>query len=162
MEHQRKSDQQQTGNAHERHRQEQAQGQQGMVEIARTNEEAHLRPAPGAAIPLEDPFPAKVRWGLVGGAGIGAVVGLLFARLLLDGALVVPGWAQLYSMNPTTFGFFWMGMGIAFGIVIAGIGTILAATGSEEPGLGAVTSEHARQGQGGPIDMKPRHGDDMA
>ena len=110
----------------------------GMVEMARENERFHLAPAPGAAEPAPDPFPRPVFVGLWLGAIVGGLVGFAFARLLLDGVIAVPGWELLYSMAPPTFTTFWLGMGIAAGIVVGGVGTILFAKSSalaaaEEP-----------------------------
>lgn len=112
------------------------QGNDGMVGMARENERAHLAPAPGAEAPDHRPFPAVLGWGLLGGILVGALAGWVFARLLLGGALVIPGWEQLYSMAPGTFSTFWTGIGIAVGLLIGGVGTILAAPVSSYPGHG--------------------------
>lgn len=97
----------------------------GMVEVARENDRFHLAPAPGAAPPLPEPFPRPVVAGLLLGAAVGALVGFVFARLLLNGSVTVPEWEQLFSMSPGTFSTFWVGTGIALGIVGGGVGTIL-------------------------------------
>lgn len=107
-------------------------GEDGMVAMARANERAHLAPAPGAEPPSRRPFPAIIGWGLLGGILIGAAAGWLFARLLLNGTLVIPGWEQLYSMAPGTFYTFWVGLGIAAGIILGGVGTILATPDSSD------------------------------
>lgn len=97
----------------------------GMVEMARENERFHLAPAPGAVPPAPEPFPRPVIAGLVLGAVGGGLLGFGFARLLLAGTIAVPGWEQLYSMSPGTFSTFWVGIGVAVGVLLGGVGTIL-------------------------------------
>ena len=106
----------------------------GMVDMARENERAHLTPAPGAVDPEPDPFPPPVLWGLLFGGVGGGLVGLGFAALLLNGTLAVPGWELLYSMAPGAFYTFWVGIGAALGVLVGGVATILLApmTGPRE------------------------------
>ncbi len=108
----------------------------GMVAMARANERAHLAPAPGAKPPPSPPFPPALLWGLVFGALGGALVGLVVGALLLNRTLVVPGWEQLYSMTPGTFFTFWVGIGLAVGLLLGGVGTLLAVSppADSEPG----------------------------
>lgn len=110
--------------------QSQRHSEDGMVAMARENERAHLAPAPGVEPPSFRPFPPMLGWGLLGGVLVGAIAGWFVAWLLLNGTLVIPGWEQLYSMAPGTFYTFWTGIGIAAGILIGGVGTILAASDS--------------------------------
>lgn len=100
---------------------------QGMVDLAREVEQHHLQPAPEATSPVPEPFPALVNWGLWLGVLFGAVLGLLFGVLLDKGVLVFEGWDNLFSMAPLAFHVFWVVTGIALGVVVGGIGTILAA-----------------------------------
>jgi hypothetical protein len=97
-----------------------------MVEMARQNEAAHLSLVPGATTPKIDPFPRGVLMASWFGLLLGAIVGLGFAGMLLNGLLVVPGWEQLYSMTPRTFATFWTGIGAALGLLIAGVVAIMA------------------------------------
>lgn len=100
-------------------------GGNGMVEMARENVQMHLAPVPMASDPEIPPFPRALLWGAGGGIAIGALVGLIFGLLLVNGAVVVPGWEQLYSMTPGTFVVFWTGMGGAAGLVLFGVLSVL-------------------------------------
>lgn len=111
-----------------RHREQHEGGGNGMVEMARENVRMHLAPVPMAVEPHPHPFPPTVLAGAIGGLAIGAIAGVIFGTLLLNGTVVVPGWEQLYSMTPGTFRTFWLGMGAALGLLLGGVGTILIAT----------------------------------
>lgn len=121
------------------------QGNDGMAAMARENERAHLAPAPGAEAITPQPFPAVLGWGLLGGVVVGALAGWIFARLLLGGTLVIPGWEQLYSMAPGTFYTFWTGIGLAAGLLIGGVGTIIAAPVPSDRDRHAKGDAHAQQ-----------------
>ena len=133
----------------------------GMVEMARENERFHLAPAPGAVLPVPEPFPRPVLVGLWLGAIVGGLLGFGFARLLLNGTIAIPGWEQLYSMSPGTFSTFWLGMGIALGILVSGVGTILFARpspteGEVEPSGDGLPTGHPDRDPGQPPRQRRR------
>jgi hypothetical protein len=96
-----------------------------MVEMARENVRMHLAPVSMASDPEVPPFPRAVLLGAGGGVAIGALGGLIFGLLLVNGAVVVPGWEQLYSMTPGTFVVFWTGIGGAAGLLLFGVLSVL-------------------------------------
>jgi len=98
----------------------------GMQHLAEQVEEHYTRPLPKAEWPTIEPFPAVLIWGLGLGAVTGGVLGWTFGRLLLDGTVVIPGAEGLFSMFPYAFQVFWIGIGLAVGLAIGGIGAILA------------------------------------
>ena len=105
----------------------------GMVEMAGENVKMHLAPSPLATAPEVAPFPRSVLVGAGGGLVVGALVGLSFGLLLLDGTVVIPGWEQLYSMTPGTFAVFWMGIGAAAGLLLIGVVSLLVIKPQRHP-----------------------------
>lgn len=98
----------------------------GVEPEAQRVREEYLEPTPGARELRPDPFPARILWGLLAGVVLGGLVGWILGSLLQGLTLVVPGWELLYSMGPFTFRFFWTMMGVAAGILLVGVGTMLA------------------------------------
>ena len=88
-------------------------------------ERVHSRPVPESVWPDPKPFPAVFWYGLLASVVIGAVVGLVFARLLFTGVIAPRGWEGIFSLVPFTFYFFWMMMGLALGLAVGGVVTVL-------------------------------------
>jgi hypothetical protein len=95
--------------------------------VSRQGSRAAIRsrwPAPTTAS-ISPRFLARpVVAGLVLGVVGGSPLGLGFA-LLLKGAIVIPGWEQLYSVAPSAFTKFWLGIGLAIGGLVGGMGAML-------------------------------------
>lgn len=108
-----------------------AQRQGGMEVVAREMKDAHLRPMEGANAPRPDPFPSKLRRGLLLGVVLGAILGLIVGELLYGFAVVIPGWELLYSMGPFSFRVFWVLHGIAAGALLLGVIALFRATPNE-------------------------------
>ena len=104
----------------------------GMVPLAREVERHHLTPAPNTVDLMPKAFPPLVMRGLVAGVLGGALVGLLWAVLLFSRLFSLPGLEQLYSAGRIGFYTFWLFMGIAAGILLVGVGAILAAKVPDE------------------------------
>ena len=98
-----------------------------MRSLAESLERYHTQPAPEVTRPAPNIFPPLLQIGLGLGTFMGALLGWLFGWLLLNGTLVIPGWEGIYSLEPVTFYTFWIITGAAAGLLVGGIGTILAA-----------------------------------
>lgn len=98
----------------------------GMLGMAQESERHYRMPMSGAAEPLPNAFPPVVMRGLALGVLFGALAGL-FEGWLLWNVVAVPGWEALYSDGRFTFYVFWMFMGVGTGILLGGVGAVLAA-----------------------------------
>ncbi len=87
--------------------------------------EHRTKPYPQAEWPQFDPFPRPLLQGLAWGTLVGILLEVLWAALMNNGALVIPGWDGLFSMTPFTFYVFWSMVGAAFGIIVIGVAFIL-------------------------------------
>lgn len=96
-----------------------------MQAMAQRNEEQRTSPLPQAEPPAVTPFPPLVVGGLWIGILAGALLGLIWGILLRTQTIVVPGWEGLFSMAPFAFEFFWLIAGVALGVVLAGIVTLI-------------------------------------
>lgn len=99
-----------------------------MRETAREVVQFHEAPAPISEPETPDFFPPLVMNGLGWGALIGGTIGFIFGVLLYNNILVIAGWEGLYSMEVGAFVILWLFLGVAAGVVVGGIGAILAAT----------------------------------
>lgn len=105
----------------------------GMQMLAKKETRHYTAPLPEAMPPPVNPFPRGVMAGLAGGALAGGLVGLIFGLLLVRNLLVIPGWEALYSMAPFTFVVFWASMGLALGVLVIGVGTLLGSPAEDKP-----------------------------
>ena len=96
-----------------------------MQQMAYQVEQHYLEPSPKAHPPAYDPFPEDVTQGTWVGLLGGALAGLVFGLLMLNGTIVIPNVDNLYSMTPFTFGAFWTLIGAAAGLAIGGIITMI-------------------------------------
>ncbi len=87
----------------------------------------HTQSYPEAEWPQVPPFPKPLLQGLAWGTLVGMLLGILWAALMLNGALVIPGWDGLFSMTPFTFYVFWAMAGAGLGIIVIGVALILIA-----------------------------------
>ena len=104
---------------------------EGMVDLAERIFRHHTTPFPEAYRPAVNPFPRLLSVGLWLSVLIGGLLGLGFGALLQNNRLVIPGWEGLYSMSPFTFHAFWTIMGIALGILVGGVATLLILSPDE-------------------------------
>ena len=113
----------------EQHAESREKGRSRMQRLAGQVEAHHLQPYPGARPPDVNPFPAGVMRGLWIGMLAGALAGLVLGLLLQRNIIAPRGWEGLYSMTPFTFVAFWVLLGLAVGMLIVGVGVILAHPG---------------------------------
>ncbi|MCA9875654.1 MAG: hypothetical protein KC441_18410 [Anaerolineales bacterium] len=102
----------------------------GMKPLAADLVHFHTQPLP-EAVSQPDPFPSALWLGLWSSIVAGALVGLLFARLLFSGAIAPTGWEAIFSLGPVTFHAFWILFGAAAGLLLGGVSTLLATPRQE-------------------------------
>ena len=103
-------------------------GKQSMLKLAEREVRHHTTPSPDAQEPAIDPFPRPVNGGLWLSILISGLLGLGFGVLLQNNLLVIPGWEGLYSLAPFTFHACWTLMGVALGILIGGVATLVVTS----------------------------------
>ena len=85
----------------------------------------HLEPLPDVKPPEINLFPAPMMRSLGWGMLIGLMLGLIWAALLRNTVIVIPGWEGLYSIPPFTFLIFWAVIGVSIGGMVVGAARIL-------------------------------------
>ena len=100
---------------------------ESMMEETREVQAFHTRPVPEARPMRPYPFPPGVIRALWLGILLGALVGLLVGILLQRQILVISGTEGMYSLLPGALVTLWVLAGVALGIVVGGVGGILAA-----------------------------------
>jgi hypothetical protein len=106
---------------------EERRERESMMEETREVQAFHTRPVPEAHPMRPYPFPPGVIRALWLGILIGALVGLLVGILLQRQILVIPSTEGMYSLLPGVLITLWVLAGVALGIVVGGVGGILAA-----------------------------------
>ena len=92
----------------------------GMMPLSERSVAFHRTPLPGAR-EEPGPFPQFVTLSLGVSVVVGALLGLLFAALLLRGVVVLPGWGAMFADGALTLYTLWAGIGAALGIAASSV-----------------------------------------